>query len=38
VPCIAPEEKYVVEDKEEEEDKLVQTTDFGDNGSQALLL
>ncbi|KAJ7245078.1 hypothetical protein C8J57DRAFT_1680067 [Mycena rebaudengoi] len=37
VPCIAPEEKYVVEDEEEEEDKLVQTTDFGDNGSTLAL-
>jgi hypothetical protein len=38
VPAGALEEKYIVEDEEEEEDELVQTSDFGDKGRHGVLV
>jgi hypothetical protein len=38
VPASTLEEKYIVEDEEEEEDELGQTSDFGDKGRQGVLV
>jgi hypothetical protein len=38
VPGSAPEETYIVEDEEEEENKVAQGSDVGDTGRQGVLL